>query len=130
MFPSLTSFLGIVGAGRSHRCRAAGERRQCRSPTAGSLRLTDRREGRRDQQLVFLADRPYPALRWPGAAGGARGGADAVALGEILVDPGVDELVEPAELASPARCQRRELLSRRNPLRPGLQHFPQVTASV
>src|SRR5579871_6269047 len=65
-------------------------------------RLPQRREGRRDQDLVLLADRSHAALRRPRPARRTRCRADALALVEILVDPGVDELVEPAELAGPA----------------------------
>src|SRR6516162_1646799 len=65
-------------------------------------RLTHRREGRRDQQLVCLPDRAHPSLRRPRPAGPTGFLTDAGALTQILVHPGVDELVEPAELARPA----------------------------
>ena len=43
-------------------------------------RLPQGREGRRDQQLVFLADRPHSTLRRPGAARCAGCRPDAEAL--------------------------------------------------
>src|SRR5271155_2992011 len=69
--------------------------------------LTHGGEGCRDQQLVFLPDGSHSALRRPGAAELAGLLTDAAALAEILVPPGMNELVEPAELAGPAGRQRR-----------------------
>ena len=81
-------------------------------------RLPHGGEGRRHEQLVFLPDRPHPGLGRPRAASLAGGLTDAGALVEILVHPGVDELVQPAELARPAGRQGRELLPRLNGFAP------------
>ena len=56
-------------------------------------RLPHRREGRRYEQLVFLPNRPHTGLRRPRSATLAGFLAHAGTLVEILVDPGVDELV-------------------------------------
>src|SRR5512132_584538 len=58
--------------------------------------------------------RPYASLGRPLAAGLAGGLTDAGALVEVLVHPGVDEPVQPAELAGPAGRQGGELLPRLN----------------
>src|SRR3989441_4941976 len=84
-------------------------------------RLPQGRERRRDQQLVFLPDRPHPGL-WRPLATLPRFLPDAVSLVGVLVDPDVHELVQPAELAGPAGGQRRDLLTGGNSLAPGLQH--------
>src|SRR5437764_1315854 len=80
--------------------------------------LADRREFGGDQQLVLLADRAHAALRRPGPAGRAGGVANAGALVDILVDPGVNEFVEAAEFAGPSRRQGRRLLARPHRLGP------------
>ena len=80
-------------------------------------------EGRWNQQLVGLPDRPYPGLWWPRSAGLAGGLTHAGALGEIFVHPDVHELVQPTELARPAGRQGRELLPRLNGFAPPLQHL-------
>src|SRR5215469_15129323 len=103
--------LSVAGvAGFRDLCRVTPSRRHPPIDTFLSKlcrrsRLTHRREGRRDQQLVCLPDRAHPSLRRPRPAGPAGFLADAGALTQILVHPGVDELVEPAELARPARRQ-------------------------
>src|ERR1700722_12675051 len=51
------------------------------------------------QQLVFLPDRPHTGLWRPLSAGLTGCLTDAGALVEILIHPGVHELVEHAELA-------------------------------
>src|SRR5438067_11459598 len=100
---------------RDHRVRpsldeAARRARQPGKPArwtcVGQGRLPHRREGRRDEQLVFLADRADAGLRRPCAAGAAGFLAHAGALVKILVHPDVGEFVECAELARPARRQR------------------------
>src|SRR5215510_558851 len=85
-------------------------------------RLSQGREGRRDQELVLLANRADAGLRRPLAIL-ARVLTDAIALVRVLVDPDVHELVEPADLAGPAGGQRRELLPVRHGLAPRLQHL-------
>src|SRR4029077_2115455 len=92
-------------------------------------RLAQGRERRRDQHLVLLPDRPDAGLRRPLTAL-ARLFADAGALVRILVGPHVHELVEAAELARPARRQRRELLADRYGLAPCLEHGRQIAGRV
>src|SRR5262250_2788513 len=92
-------------------------------------RLPQGRERRRDQHLVLLPDRADTRLRRP-LATLARLLTDARALGGVLVRPHVHELVEPAELARPARGQRRELLADRHGLAPRLQHRRQIAGRV
>src|SRR5262245_14782404 len=92
-------------------------------------RLPQGREGRRDQELVLLADRGDAGLRGPLTVL-ARVLTDAIALVRVLVDPDVHELVEPADLAGPASGQRRELLSIRHGLAPCLQHLGEVAGRV
>src|SRR6202022_2802881 len=58
--------------------------------------LPHRREGGRDQQLVFLADWTDAGLWRPGTAGTAGFLTDARALVSILLHPGWGEFVEPA----------------------------------
>ena len=77
-----------------------------------------------------MADRADPALGGPTAAGTAGFRANPVALGEVLVNPGVDEFVEPAEFARPASRQRREPLARLDDLGPRLQHLRDVARGV
>ena len=61
-------------------------------------------EGRREQDLVFLPDWPYPGLRRPHASlAGLL--TDLRAFIEIFVYPGMDELVQPADFTRPAGCQ-------------------------
>ena len=84
---------------------------------------TARGEGRWNQQLVGLPDRPYPGLWWPRSAGLAGGLTHAGALGEIFVHPDVDEFIQPAELARPAGRQGRELLPRLNGFAPPSSTF-------
>src|SRR2546425_5311765 len=91
--------------------------------------LPQGRERRRDQHLVLLSDRANAGLRRP-LATLARFLADPRALVGVLVGPDVHELVEPTELARPARRQRRELLADRNGLAPRLQHRRQVARRV
>src|SRR5256885_15677888 len=75
-----------------------------------SGRLPQGREGRRDQQLVFLPDRSHPGLRRPLAT--LSGFVpDARAIVGVLVDPDVYELVQGPELAGPAGGHRRDLLT-------------------
>src|SRR5262249_27218644 len=106
---------------------------ECRAPAraCGSTggKLPQRRERRRDQHLVLLPDWAYAGLRRP-LATLPRLLADARALVRVLVRPHVHELVEPAELARPARGQRRELLADRYRLAPRLQHRRQVAGRV
>src|SRR2546422_6429331 len=87
--------------------------------------LLQGRERRRDEQLVFLADRSHAGLRRPLAtlAGFL---ADAVPLGGVLVHPHVHELVEPADLTGEAGGQRRELLAPGHGLAPRLEHLRKV----
>src|SRR5262245_36728976 len=92
-------------------------------------RLPQWREPRRDQHLVLLADWPDARLRRP-LTPLPRLFADARALVGVLVRPHVDELVEPAELARPARGQRRELLPDGHGLAPRLQHRRQIAGRV
>src|SRR5713101_6118237 len=61
------------------------------------------------------------------AAGGL---TDPCALGATFVHPGVDELVQPAELARPAGRQGRELFPRLNGFAPPLQHLGDVARGV
>src|SRR5437667_5994331 len=91
--------------------------------------LAERRERRRNQQLVLLLDRSHAGLRrpLPTLAGLL---PDTRALGGILVDPHVHELVEPAELARPAGRERRELLAPGHRLAPRVQHFRDVPGRV
>src|ERR1700758_5701946 len=89
--------------------------------TRSTERLSQRREGRGDQDLVLLLDRPDAGLRGPLAAL-ARLLADAHALVEVLVGPHVDPLVQPAELRAPADDQGRELLALGHRLAPRLHH--------
>src|SRR4030095_3460863 len=63
-------------------------------------------EGRWNQQLVVLPNPPYAGLGRPRATGRAGGLTDPCAFGEIMVHPDVHELVQPTELARPARRQR------------------------
>src|SRR5262245_49242240 len=125
---------------RRHSRVPEGEASRCRSSGAGSRpaparaldaggRLPQRRERRRDQHLVLLPDRADTRLRRP-LATLARLFADARALVGALVRPHVHELVEPAELARPARGQRRELLADRYGLAPRLEHRRQVAGRV
>src|SRR5262250_121714 len=92
-------------------------------------RLPQGRERRRDQHLVLLPDRADTRLRRP-LATLARLLTDARALGGVLVRPHVHELVESAELARPARGQRRELLADRHRFAPRLEHRRQITGRV
>ena len=71
---------------------------------------------------------PRSAAARRGRAPGCR--ANPVALGQILVDPGVNELVQPAEFARPAGCQWRELFARRNGLGPRFQHLREIARSI
>src|SRR6266849_4277751 len=96
----------------------------------GGMNLPHRGERRRDQQLVFLADRPHPALGGPAGAGAAGFVANPGALGQILVDPGVDEFIEPAQFARPAGRQRGELLPRLDGLGPRLQYLRDIARRV
>src|SRR6266446_3469619 len=96
----------------------------------GESRLPHRREGRRDQQLVFLPDRPDPSLWRPRTAGPAGFLADTGALVQVLVAPDVGEFVEPTELARPARRERRELLAGLDGLAPRLQYLRDVARGV
>src|SRR5258706_147493 len=77
-----------------------------------------------------VPDRPHPARRRPGTAGRAGGVAQRGALVDVLVHPGVDEFVKPAEFAGPTRRQGRQFLARRDGLGPRLQHFRQVARGV
>src|SRR6516225_10233863 len=55
---------------------------------------------------------------------------DSSALVEILVHPGMDELVEPAEFARPAGRQGRELLASLDGLRPSLQNLRDIARAI
>src|SRR5260370_33854726 len=92
--------------------------------------LTHRREWRRDEQLVVLPDRPPSGLWRPRTAGPPGFLTDLGALAQILVHPGVDELVEPTELARPAGRQGGELLASLDRLAPRLQHLRDVARGV
>src|SRR5215471_13928851 len=85
--------------------------------------LANRREGSRDQQLIFLAKRAHAALRRPRPTGPAGLGADAVPLDGALIGPDVNELVQSTQFACEACRQWRQLLARRHSLGPRLQHF-------
>src|SRR5262249_8836105 len=129
--------LGWPDAVRNARGRLGGMSDPRARPTqAGSWgarqveRLPHGGEGRWHQQLVGLPDRPYPRLGWPRATGLTGGLTHAGALGEILVHPDVDEFIQPAELARPARRQGRELLPRLNGCAPPLQHLWDVALAV
>src|SRR5215510_996676 len=74
-------------------------------PDRAAAGLPHQREGRRDQELILLPDRPYAGLGRPLPATRAGGLPDAGALVEVLVYPGVHELVQPPELAPPAGRQ-------------------------
>src|SRR5262249_47399051 len=89
-------------------------------------RLPHGGEGRWDQQLVFLPDRPHPGLGRPRSAGLAGCLTHACTLVEILVDPDVHELVQPAELACPAGRPRREFFPPLHCCAPPLQHLGDV----
>src|SRR6202045_3395960 len=74
--------------------------------------LANRREGSRDQQLIFLAKRAHAALWRPRPTGRAGLSADAVPLDGVLIGPDVNELVQPTQFACPACGQWRQLLAR------------------
>src|SRR5262249_47196083 len=93
-------------------------------------RLPHRREGRRHEQLVFLPDRPHASLGRPRSATLAGFLAHTGTLVEILVDPGVDELVQAPELARPAGRQGRELLPVGNGRGPRLQNLRDLARVV
>src|SRR5207244_4374399 len=109
------------------RSLARGQARPGVGSTGG--RLPQGRERRRDQHLVLLPDRADAGLRRP-LATFPRFLADPRALVGVLVRPDVYELVEPTELARPARRQRRELLADGNGLAPGLEHRREVARRV
>jgi len=69
--------------------------------------LANRREGSRDQQLIFLAKRAHAALWRPRPTGRAGLSADAVPLDGVLIGPDVNELVQPTQFACPASRQWR-----------------------
>src|SRR5260370_9979490 len=120
--PRPPSHVGRVPPLRSAERVSSGAARGSRLPNGG--------EGRRDQQLVFLADRTDPGLCRPCATGAAGFLADAGALVQVLVDPDVDEFVERAELARPAGRQGGELLPSLDRLAPRLQHLRDVARGV
>src|SRR5262249_20782341 len=126
-YPGLIMALKDTSSPRGCLGETAGPRPRPTQADSGGARpggrLPHGGEGRGDQQLVFLPDRPHPRLGRPRAAGLARGLTDAGALVEILVDPDMDELVQPAELVRPAGRQGGEFLPRRNGCAPRLQHL-------
>src|SRR5713101_5434998 len=89
-----------VGTSRSGRCGPPGRRGwlagQARPGAIDSGRLPQGREGRRNQQLVFLPDRPQPGL-WRPLATLPRFFPDTRALVGVLVDPDVHDLVQAPE---------------------------------
>src|SRR5947207_10482347 len=81
--------------------------------------LTQRRELRRDDEHVLLADKLAARVGWP-CAGFARLLARRKAVGGILVGPDVDPLVQRAEFGVAAERQRREFQPPLDPLGPAL----------
>src|SRR5918996_2465041 len=92
-------------------------------------RLPQGGEGRRDQELVLLANGSDPGLGRPLAVL-ARLLPDPRPLVGVPVDPDVHELVQPPDVAGPGRGQRRELLAGAYGLAPRLQHPGQVARRV
>src|SRR5438309_10109754 len=105
------------------------EARPARALVLPEGELPQGRKRRRDQHLVLLPDRADAGLRRP-LATFPRFLADPRALVGVLVRPDVYELVEPTELARPARRQRRELLADGNGLAPGLEHRREVARRI